>query len=194
MTGTTFLSLDLSVKSTGFALWSEGQALPVAGTWALAPGIAWAGRAYVRLHRNLMDLQAVSPIDEINFEEALTAVHLRGFSNAETLAAAAGLAAHVQSFAEAFGIRYRAVHQATWRRHFLGKMPRGTKTASLKHLAMTRCRELGFDVQKHDAAGACGLLDYQVSMAGIIAPWRVDCLERELVPAFDGRAANSGAK
>jgi hypothetical protein len=183
-----FLALDLSVKSTGFALWSEGQALPVAGTWELAPGIAWAGRAFVRLHRNLADLHRVAAIDEIFYEEALTAVHLRGFSNAETLAAAAGLAAHVQSFGEAMGVRHIAVHQATWRRHFLGKMPRGTKTPNLKALAMTRCRDLGFDVQKHDAAEACGLLDYQLHIAGIRPPWRKNCLERELVPAIDGQA------
>lgn len=184
----TFLALDLSVKSTGFALWTEGQALPAAGTWALAPGIEWASRAYVRLHRNLMDLHTVSPIDEITFEEAILAVQLRGFTNAKTLAAAAGLAAHVESFAEAFGIRHRAVNLATWRRHFIGKMPRGTKTPDLKAMAMRRCRDLGFDVQKHDAAEACGLLDYNLSVNGILPPWRVNFLEREMMPATDGKA------
>jgi hypothetical protein len=184
----TFLALDLSVKSTGFALWTEGQALPAAGTWALAPGIEWAPRAFVRLHRNLMDLHSVSPIDEVNFEEAILAVQLRGFTNAQSLAAAAGLAAHVQSFAEAFGIRHRAVNLTTWRRHFIGKMPRGTKTPDLKQMAMRRCKELGFDVQKHDAAEACGLLDYQVHMAGIRPPWRDAILEREYMPATDGKA------
>jgi hypothetical protein len=51
-------------------------------------------------------------------------------------------------------------------------MPRGTKSADYKHLAMSRCRELGFDVIKHDAAEACGLLDYELSVEGIIPPWR----------------------
>lgn len=185
-----FLALDLSIKSTGFAIWSEGQEKPAAGTWELASGVDWAGRAYCRLHRNLMDLHRVTPIDEIVFEEALPAVKLRGFSNAATLAVAAGLAAHVQSFAEAMGIRHREVNLSTWRRHFIGKMPRGTKTPDLKAMAMRRCRELGFDVQKHDAAEACGLLDYQVSMAGITPPWRLEnILQREMMPATDGKAA-----
>lgn len=184
-----FLALDLSVKSTGFALWSEGQPLPVSGTWALAPSIDYAARGFVRLHRNLLDLHRVSPIDEIVFEEAIPPFALQGNTNAKTLAAAAGLAAHVESFAEACGIRYRAVSIASWRRHFIGRMPRGTKGPDLKHMAMTRCRELGFDVQKHDAAEACGLLDYAVSVAGIIAPWRAGVLEREMLPASDGKAA-----
>jgi hypothetical protein len=177
------------VKSTGFALWSEGQAKPASGTWSLAGGIAHAPRAYVRLHRSLMDLQRVAPIDLIVFEDPLPPHAVRGQTSIETLKAAAGLAAHVQSFAEALGIRHLAVNLASWRRHFIGKTPRGTKTPDLKHMAMTRCRELGFDVQKHDAAEACGLLDYQLSCEGIIAPWRVDVLQRELMPATDGRKA-----
>lgn len=186
----TFLALDLSVKSTGFAIWSEGQAKPACGTWALAPSIDWAARAFVRLHKNLLDLHRVSPIDDLVFEEPLPPAALKGFTNAVTLAAAAGLAAHAQSFAEAMGIRHRPVNLVTWRRHFIGKMPRGTKTPDLKALAMRRCRELGFDPQKHDAAEACGLLDYQLSVSGIIPPWRQSILQRELMPSTDG--ANAG--
>lgn len=167
----------------------EATPKPVSGTWALADSVDYAGRAYCRLHRNLMDLHRVTPLDEIVFEEAIPPFALQGHTNAKSLAAAAGLAAHVESFSEACGIRYRAVNLSAWRRHFIGKMPRGTKTPDLKHMAMTRCRELGFDVQKHDAAEACGLLDYQLSVAGIIAPWRENILERELMPVTDGRAS-----
>lgn len=183
-----YLALDLSVKSTGFALWSHGQALPVSGTWELASSIDWAARAFVRLHRNLSDIHRVTPLDEIVFEEPPPTHRMAGQTNAKTEAAKYGLVAHAMSFAEACGIRYRPVSIAGWRRHFLGSMPRGTKTPDLKHMAMTRCRDLGFDVQKHDAAEACGLLDYQLSVAGIIAPWRAGVLERELSPATDGRA------
>ena len=66
---------------------------------------------------------------------------------------------------------------------------RGTKSVDLKAMAMSRCRDLGFDVNRHDAAEACGLLDYQLSVAGIIAPWREGVLERELRRETDGRAA-----
>lgn len=185
----TFLALDLSVKSAGFAIWSEGQAKPACGTWELAPSVDWAARAYVRLHRNLLDLHRLSPIDHLAFEEPIPPAKLKGFTNIDTLASAAGLAAHAMSFSEALGITWRSVNLASWRRHFLGKLPRGTKTPDLKAMAMRRCRELGFDVQKHDAAEACGLLDYHLSIEGIVPPWRATfVLEREYAPATDGAA------
>jgi len=183
----TWLALDLSIKSTGWALWSTGDEGPAFGTWALADNIDWAARAYVRLHRNLLDLHRVTPIGDVVFEEAVPGHMLRGMTNAKTLAAAAGLAAHAMSFCEATGATWRAVNIAAWRRHFLGSMPRGTKSLDLKQMAVTRCRELGFDPAKHDAAEAIGLLDYQLSVSGIIPPWRQGVLERELRPATDGR-------
>jgi hypothetical protein len=186
----TVLALDLSVKSTGFACWSEGHAEPVHGTWELAGDIQHAPRGYVRLHRNLRDLNEKVPIDLIAFEDPLPPHAVHGQTSIDVLKASAGIAAHVQSFAEAMGIRYRAVHQATWRRHFLGPQPRGTKTPDLKHMAMQRCRELGFNPIKHDAAEALGLLDYQLSLEGIIPPWRqANILEREMRPETERRIA-----
>lgn len=185
----TWCALDLSIRSTGWALWSAGDERPSFGTWALADSIDWAARAFVRLHKNLIDLHRITPIDDLVFEEPIPAHMLHGHTNALTLAAAAGLAAHASSFAEAAGANWRPVSIAAWRRHFLGRMPRGTKTPDLKALAMTRCRELGFDPIRHDAAEAIGLLDYQLSVNGIIPPWREDVLQRQLTPATDGRRA-----
>lgn len=185
-----FLALDLSVKSTGWALYSSEEAALTFGSWALAADLSWRGRAYVRLHRELLALHRETPIDDIVFEEPLSAGAVHGHTSLTTLAAMAGLAAHVESFAEAIGARHRAVNLSTWRRHFIGKMSRGTKSLDWKALAMTRCRELGFDPAKHDEAEAIGLLDYQLSVAGILAPWRADhILEREMTPATDGKAA-----
>lgn len=180
-----FLALDLSVKSTGFAFWREGHERPVCGVWPLAPGQEWAGRAFVRLHKNMMDLHTVvEPITNLMWEEPLPHWAVKGQTSIATLEAASGLSAHAWSFAEAVGARWAKTNQSTWRRHFLGAMKRGTKTVDLKALAMTRCRELGFDPERHDAAEACGLLDYQISMAGIIAPWRQNHI---LVEQFTGR-------
>lgn len=168
----SWVALDLSVKSTGWALWSAGQERPAHGTWELAPSIDYVARAYVRLHKSLLDLQRLGSIETLVFEEAIPAHQLHGNSNAETIAAAAGLAAHAMSFAEAVGCRWRSVPIAAWRRHWIGKMPRGTGTPDLKHMAMKRCRELGFEVIKHDEAEAIGLLDYQLAMDGVVPPWR----------------------
>ena len=87
------------------------------------------------------------------------------------------------SFGEACGIRWRPVNIAAWRRHFIGSMPRATKSIDLKHLAMQRCRELGFNPAKHDAAEAIGQLDYQLSIEGIVPPWRqANVLQEQLMP------------
>ena len=184
----SYVALDLSVRSTGWAMWSAGQTLPAYGTWELAGDMDHLARAYVRLHRNLLELHQIDAIDSLVFEEPIPGHMLRGQTSAITLQAAAGLAAHVMSFCEALGIRWRPVSIAAWRRHFLGSMPRGTKTPELKHLSMTRCRELGFNPAKHDAAEACGLLDYHLSTEGILPDWR-HALQRELLPASDEKAA-----
>jgi hypothetical protein len=70
-------------------------------------------------------------------------------------------------------------------------MKRGTKTPDLKAMAMSRCRELGFEPNGHDEAEALGILDYQLSVQGVIPPWRAGLLQRELAPATDGRAASA---
>lgn len=184
----SLVALDLSIRSCGWAMWSRGQERPAFGTWELAPHADFASRAFVRLHKNLLDLHTIDPIEEMVFEEAIPAFKLQGHSSAATIFGAAGLAAHAMSFAEAVGCRWRSVSIVAWRKHFLGSMPRGTKTPDLKAMAMRRCRELNFDVQKHDAAEACGLLDFAISVAGIIAPWRENFLEREMTPATDGKA------
>jgi hypothetical protein len=186
----TWLALDLSLSSTGFALWSTGSELPALGHWSLAPSMDWRGRGYVRLHKNMMDLHRVSPISHISYEETLSQSSVQGNSSIATIQMLAGLAAHVESFAEAIGATHRAVNMATWRKHFIGSMPRGTKKPDLKAMAMARCRELGFDPAKHDEAEAAGILDYHLSVSGITPPWRASILQRELTPALDGRGAS----
>lgn len=181
-----FVALDLSVRSTGFASWSDGQERPVSGTWELAAGLEWAARAYVRLQRNLLDLHRVEPIGSILYEDSLPAEKLRGQTNRDTLKALVGLSEHVESFAEAIGCKARYTNQTTWRRHFLGSMKRGTKSVDLKAMAMARCRELGFEPRKHDEAEALGILDFEISLAGITPPWR---MQHTLIQQFSGRAA-----
>jgi hypothetical protein len=182
--------LDLSIRSTGFAFWPEGDPKPQCGTWELAGGVAHAARAFVRLHRHLQDIYAAAGgLSSIVYEDTVPPHMLKGHSDAATIKALAGLAGHVESFCAAIGIQCQAVGLSTWRRHFVGSIPRGTKSADWKHMAMQRCRELGFDVIKHDAAEACGLLDYQLSVEGIIPPWRESVLQRQMTPATDGKAA-----
>lgn len=167
-----FVALDLSIRSTGFAMWGPEMDRPVSGTWELASGLEWAARAFCRLQRNLMDLHRVNPLTSILYEDSLPAERLHGQTNRETLKAQIGLSAHVDSFGEAIGAKVRYTNQSSWRRHFLGAMKRGTRTPDLKAMAMARCKELGFEPRKHDEAEALGILDYEVHLAGLMPPWR----------------------
>lgn len=170
---TTILALDLSKASTGFAIWSEGQAKPVSGLWSLGSSLTSAGTAFGRLHMNMSDLYRVSPFDIVIYEEPLNLDSGKLLTNKETTFLLIGLAAHVDSFCEAKGVRkYRCVNQSSWRRHFFGSFNRGTKRGTLKALAMERCRQLGMQPRKDDEADAIGVLDYMCEMEGIMPPWR----------------------
>jgi hypothetical protein len=187
---TVWCALDLSLSSTGFASWSNEAAALTHGRWPLADSMKWRGRGYVRLHRELMAIHAETPIDHLIFEEPLTPASVSGHTNIDILQTLAGLAAHAESFAAAVKAVPRPVHVATWRRHFIGPMPRGTKSPDLKAMTVKRCRELGFKPLTNDEADAIGLLDFALSQDGIIPPWRAEhLLVRPMHPATDGKRA-----
>lgn len=169
------LSLDLSKLSTGFAAWGEGDETAASGTWQLGSEWTSEGRVFGNLHARMTDLHMLAPIDAIFMEETLNPARLQGFTNIDTLRLLSGLNAHAKSWGDAMGVKViREVNQATWRRHFIGKMPRATKTAQLKEYAMQRCRELGFRPLKHDQAEAIGILDYACDALKLTPPWRAD--------------------
>lgn len=183
-----YVALDLSLSSTGFASWPRDAATLTHGCWALADSMKWRGRGFCRLHRELMAIHAETPIDQLIFETPLTPASVSGHTNIDTLQTLAGLAAHAESFAAAVKAVARPVNVASWRRHFIGPMPRSTKSPDLKAMTMKRCRELGFSPVSNDEADAIGILDYAVSLEGIIPPWRRDnLLVRPMHPATDGK-------
>lgn len=166
----SYLGLDLSKRSTGWALWSEGQERPACGTWELGSELTSLGKVFLRLHQRMNEIHSVSPLAGVWFEKPLG-------GEAQTsdiqLAIAHGLAGHVLSFCEAMRIaKVQAAHMAQWRRHWLGPLPRKSRSADLKHMAFERCRMLGISPGKHDAAEAVGILSYGLDLAGIEVPWR----------------------
>lgn len=172
----THLALDLSKTSAGWAHWAPGMDLPACGTWELGSGILTSpGRVFMRLHQRMNDIQTVTPLTSISYETPLYLDVWQPAAHKEAHLLLVGLAAHVESYCDALGIRIcRSVSMATWRRHFIGKMKRGTKSAELKDFAMQRCRELGIKPSRHDAAEAVGILDYAMHLEGIEAPWHVE--------------------
>lgn len=169
------LALDLSKRSAGWAMWAVGEERPASGAWELGSEYTSRPETFVRLHQRMSEQTAFGLPDAVFYEEPIQAVQLQGHTNIETLKLVAGLAAHAESWAEAMGCRIiRGVNLATWRRHFLGKMPRATKTAELKGYAVERCRQLGFRPRVHDEAEALGILDYACETLSILPPWRAN--------------------
>lgn len=172
---TTILGMDLSKRSTGWALWSDTMSKPVSGIWSLGSELTSSGRAFLKLHQCMNDLYTVHPFDIVIYESPLNLDSGKLVTNADTTELLVGLACHVDSFAEAKNVRkYRKVNQSTWRRHFIGSMKRGTKTPQLKAYAMERCQQLGLNPSKHDEAEAIGILDYMCEMEAITPPWRAN--------------------
>lgn len=166
-----FVALDIATK-LGWAQWAPGMAKPIHGTLTLKGEAEEVGQAAVQLHRFLMDLHRVTPIERLYFEGGIPASGLTGNTNMGTIYKLAGLAAHAESFAYAVNARCRRVHQGTWRAHFLGKGS-GFKTAQFKQMAKDRCRDLGWAPKTDNDADALGVLVYMVSLdPAITPPWR----------------------
>lgn len=195
------LSLDLSKRSTGWAIWMEGTDAPRYGHWVLGSEYTSDGGTYVKLHQMMADLHMVMPFENLYFEEPIHPAQLGGHTNIDTLRVLAGLAAHATSFAHAYQLRsVNPINIATWRADFIGRIANsdakarararkqaGLKSASatpeLKELVMERCRQFGFRPRRNDEADALGILDYACSVRGIIPPWR----EGEILrPALGG--------
>lgn len=170
----TFLALDLSKRSTGWAQWKPGWDKPIYGSVQLGSEYTSIGGTCAALHRELNAIHRFTTVEWGFIEKPLTAAQLHGNTNAESLFILAAIAAHAHSFAYAKGWRGQAVQEVnitSWRRHFIGKMPRGTKSKELKQYTLERCRQLGWSPQNDNEADALGLLDYALHRQMIQTPW-----------------------
>lgn len=168
------LALDLSQRSTGWAVWPEGADKPRFGHWQLGSAYTSDGRTYAKLHECLMDLRALVRFELVYFEDPINPAQLSGHTNIDTLRVLAGLAAHTESYCAAVkGVRrVERINISSWRRDFIGKQKRGTKRQTLKDLTIERCRQLGFNPSRDDEADALGICDYACTLNGIVPPWR----------------------
>jgi hypothetical protein len=167
------LALDISKRSTGFALWEEGSHSARYGTWILGSELTPNGATYCKLHQQMHDLYRLSKFEHLFFEEPLHPAKLQGHTNIDSIRVLSGLAAHAESFGEAMGMRtINAVNLSSWRSKFIGPQKRGTKRVTLKELSIERCRQLGWKPKNDDEADALGILDYACTFRGIVPPWR----------------------
>lgn len=171
------LALDLSKNSSGWAYYERGADRPYHGCWTKIASeyTEERGQIFYQLYRELTNTFATMPFDRIYAEEPINHLPQAVQTNAESVRLHLGLASTVELFAytkRCGAVRW--VNMATWRRFFLGPTPKGEKRPKgfdLKFLAIRRCKELGFNPQKHDDAEALGILDYALDAEDIRVPW-----------------------
>lgn len=169
----SIIALDLSKRSTGWAAWQSGWDAPRHGSVQLGSEYTSDGKTCIKLHQVLSDLRrTICRFDSLYFEKPLTQMQRGGMSNASN-DIQVKLVGHAESFGEAMGLRIiMGIDIASWRKFFVGRMPRGTKSKDWKDYAEERCRQYGWKPRKNDEADALGLLDYACELQGIIPPWR----------------------
>lgn len=195
---TTYLSLDLSKVSTGYALWRDSMDRPISGTWNLGDSRTPRGESSLKLNRQLTELRKAERFDFM-FVEAPIAQRKRQGTSERNVRLALALHAHAESFAASKRMfnRFLEYSEGSWRTGFLGKdenslIRRAAKQAGksardpLKAASMERCRQLGLIAPNDDEADALGLLTYGLLSNGITPPW----IAREtLRPQLAGAAA-----
>ncbi|MBB4859652.1 hypothetical protein HNO88_002981 [Novosphingobium chloroacetimidivorans] len=200
----SYLALDLSKSSTGWALWAPGSDAPRYGHWQLGSEWTTEGGCYAKLHRNLSDLHKVAGFTHLYFEEPINPGHLTGNTSIATIWLLSGLAAHAQSFGHIKRCRIvKAVNVERWRKDFIGDMvvrevkagtrrrrkagdSKASSTDQLKKLVIERCKQFGFAPRKNDEADAIGILTYSLLLDGVTPPWIAN---ETLRPALQGVAA-----
>lgn len=195
------LAIDPSKRSCGWACFSDKDERPAYGTWELGSEYTSIGKLGMNVHQNIVDLHRLGEITHIFYEDAFI-VALKSQSNSFVwLEQISCIEAHIQSVAEALGVRQiRKVPLNTWRSHFVGsgevsQTKRAVKlkglavnkkisaSDALKQLVMERAMQLGFRPKNIDESDALGILDYACDWHGITPPWRRDNV---LLPALGG--------
>lgn len=194
------LALDLSKSRTGWAVWEPGWEKPRYGGWRLGSEFTTHGGVFCKLHTELDGLWRLTKFGTIYYEQAINPANLGGKTNIRALDLAAGLAAHVLSFAEARRCLAHAVNVGTWRKDFIGAdlvkdaqaeararraaSGKGSARDKLKALTIDRCRQLGFTPRSDDEADSLGILDFALDFhEHVRPPWRANEVLRPMAGA-----------
>lgn len=166
------LALDPSKRCTGWAFYGEGHNQAQHGVWdRIASEYSSRGSIYYALYKHLMEHHQVLRFTHVYAEEPLNLLPGTVQTQAENIWISVGMGAVIEMFCHTMNLKLSWVHQARWRRDFIGRMPRGTKSPDLKQFAMERARQLGFSPRKHDEAEAIGVLTYGCALERIRMPW-----------------------
>src|SRR3546814_17215444 len=136
--------LDLSKRSTGWALWEQGSDSARFGTWVLGSEYTSRGATYRKLRQHVADLSRLVTIEHIFFEEPLRPEQLQGHTNIDSLRVLTGLAAMAACLGEELGCRLvRGVSPSSLRVTLLGINTRRTTHPTPTSLTEERARPHG---------------------------------------------------
>lgn len=178
---TRVLALDLATV-TGWALHEPGMERPYFGAIKLPGKPGDIGMRADALERWLRHQYQLRRFTHIVFE----AQHVAAALNMDTVNMLIGLGTIVQKFAFQVKALCYNVDKSEWRKHFIGRgsgfkryvLPNGKKGNYLpgqdpKELAIRQCARYGWHTDVADAAEACGILDYFLTMVpDHPRPWR----------------------
>lgn len=185
------LALDLAT-TTGWALHRPGMQRPFFDAFMLPGGANTIGQPCAALEdwlrQKAIETKSEGGISHFFFE----AQHIAQGMNPQNAYRLIGLGAIVEKFAFQTKALAYAVDIATWRKHFIGRgsgfkrdqaKPGKVKPylpgEDPKELAIQRCEQYGWHTDIHDAAEACGILDYALSIIpDYHRPWRDQLLMR----------------
>lgn len=169
----TVLALDIAT-TTGWALHHKGMERPFFGAFRLPGGTMAVGQQADALERWLRDMAIAcrangQPITHYFFE----AQHLAAKVNIDTIYRLIALGGIVEKFAyQTNATTCLKVHISEWRRHFIGRGAAFGKDDP-KQMAIARCAKYGWHMDVADAAEACGILDYALTLIpNYERPWR----------------------
>lgn len=172
---TSFLALDPSKRSTGWAAFQIGSDKAQLGVLdKVASEATSRGGLYYQFFRELVQLRQVFGFTRVYAEEPVNLLPGSVATQSENIWISVGMGATLELFCEQEGLSLHWAHQARWRREFIGRMKRGTKSVDLKQYALDRCRQLGHTPRKSDDAEAFGVLTYGMLLDRITPPWLAD--------------------
>lgn len=167
MTRFSTLALDLATV-TGWAVHSTGMDRPFLGSLRLPPNPQVIGPAAAALWQFLLDQHTMHEFTHIVFE----AQHVGAKVDINVVYKLIALGGVTEFFAHQAGVKCYKVHIASWRKHFIGKGS-GLARAQAKQRCIAECERYGWSTIDDNAAEACGILDYFLTMLpGDQRPWR----------------------
>lgn len=193
MTKAGVLVYDLST-SAGWALYAPGRPAPRHGVLKLPKpnSEGFNGAMFKLLFDHISWADRNFGLAQLGFESFMAPTGGRKdddtpfVTNPKTLKVQIGLVAIVELCAAILEIPCTSIHNASWRRQWLGSQPRGTKRERWKQLAVDKATRCGWAPKGDDDADAIGQLHFLLTKLGIRPDWEA-VLTKDLVAIALGR-------